>query len=147
MADGVTLNPGAGGAEIDTEQPSTRGLQIQRIKMVLGDVDADAGDVAKDNAMPVSTPVGTASFAAAQSTVGVSAAILVAARTGAVGTGRAAVTIYNNGTATIYLGASGVTISTGFPIVAGNGFTTNTTAAIYAISGTAGQNVGVWETF
>jgi hypothetical protein len=99
-------------------------------------------------------PVGSGSFATGQATVGVSAAVLVAARTGAggngagsAGVGRIAVTITNNGAATIYIGNSGVTTGTGKSIGPGNSLTLNTTAAIYAISGTAGQAVDYVETF
>ena len=54
MADGVVLNPGTGGATVDTETNAGRGnAQMQRMKLVLGDVDTDAGDVALDNPMPV----------------------------------------------------------------------------------------------
>lgn len=106
------------------------------------------GNLAAIKANTAAQDVGSGAFAAAQGTVGVAAASLVAARTGAIGTGRISVTIKNNGTVPIYLGASaGVTTLTGFPMQPGDGFSTNTTAAIFAISGTAGQNVGIWETF
>jgi len=91
--------------------------------------------------------IGAANIAASQATVGTSAALLVAARTGAVGTGRVAVTVSNNGSAIIYIGASGVTTSTGKSIPPGNSFTLKTTAAIYAISGTAAQAVDYVETY
>ena len=53
MSDGVTLNPGSGGAVVDTETNAARGnAQMQRVKVVVGDIDVDGGDVALDNPMP-----------------------------------------------------------------------------------------------
>jgi hypothetical protein len=55
MTDGVTLNPGSGGAIIDTETNAGRSnAQMQRVKLVLGAVDTDGGDVGSTNPMPVS---------------------------------------------------------------------------------------------
>ena len=97
---------------------------------------------------PANNPVGSAAFAASQATVGTSGALIVAARTGAIGTGRIAATIYNNGTATIFVGTStGVLTTTGFPVAPGAALVINTTAALYGISTVAAQNVGVLETF
>lgn len=46
MADtGITLNSGSGGAVVDTELLATRGFQVQRVKLVLGAVDTDLGDL------------------------------------------------------------------------------------------------------
>ncbi|MFZ2105107.1 MAG: hypothetical protein WAV18_06915 [Roseiarcus sp.] len=94
-----------------------------------------------------SQSVGAANLATNQVTVGVTATLLAAARTGVAGTGRIAITILNNGTVTIYLGGSSVLVTTGIQLPAGDAITLNTTAALYAISGTAGQNVGIAETF
>jgi len=69
MTDGVVLNPGVGGATVDTETNAGRGgAQMQRFKLVLGDVDADGGDVAADNPLPISAaalplPAGAATAA------------------------------------------------------------------------------------
>ena len=54
MTDGVTLNLGSGGAVVDTETNSGRSnAQMQRVKIVLGAVDTDGGDVSSSNAMPM----------------------------------------------------------------------------------------------
>lgn len=149
MTDGITLNPGTGGAVVDTELPSARGMQIQRVKLVLGAVDTDSGDVASGNPIPVSfaPPVGAAAFATAQVTVGTTAGQLAAARTGAPGTGRVSITVINNGTVPIFVGISGVLTTTGLQVPAGDAITINTTAAVFAISGSTGQSVGVLESF
>ena len=94
-----------------------------------------------------SPPVGSQSIATGQLSVGTSAALLVAARAGAVGTGRMAVVITNTGTATIYVGNSGVTTSTGLAIPAGQSIRLLTGAAIYAVSGTASQTASYLEEF
>ena len=54
MADGVVINPGSGGPTVDTETNALRnGAQMQRMKIVVGDVDVDGGDAAWDNPLPV----------------------------------------------------------------------------------------------
>jgi len=92
-------------------------------------------------------PVGSAAFAASQASIGTAAAQIVAARVGAVGTGRIAATLYNAGSATVYFGASGVTTTTGMPLPAGASATVNTQAAIYGIAASGTQTIGVMETF
>jgi hypothetical protein len=92
-------------------------------------------------------PVGSASLATSRASIGATAAQIVAARTGAPGTGRIAVTLYNFGSATVFYGASGVTATTGMPLPAGAVATLNTTAAIYGIAASGTQTLGVMETF
>ena len=96
-------------------------------------------------------PVGSAALATTQASIGTSAALIVAARTGAAGTGRIAVTLYNNGAsagaATVFIGNSGVTLATGIPVPYGVPVTVNTQAAIYGISSNDTQTVCVIETF
>jgi len=55
MADGVTLNPMAGGKIVDTEEVTRNAetVELQRIKLVLGAVDVDGGDVSAANPLPV----------------------------------------------------------------------------------------------
>ena len=54
MTDGVILNPGSGGPTVDTETNAGRAnAQMQRMKLVLGDIDTDAGDVSLANPVPV----------------------------------------------------------------------------------------------
>ncbi len=61
MADGVTLNSGAGGATIDTEAVGAGGSHIQRIKIVTGARDTDGGDVSAANPLSVQPSVSSAS--------------------------------------------------------------------------------------
>lgn len=91
--------------------------------------------------------VGTLNFATAQANVGTTATLIVDLRAGPSGSGRVAVTIYNNGSATIYLGGAGVTTSNGLPLVAGASITINAMAAVYGIAASGSQNVGALETF
>lgn len=94
------------------------------------------------------TQVGAASLATSQATIGVVAALVVAARSGAQGVGRAAVTLYNTGAATVYYGpTAGVTTANGMPLPAGAAVTLNTMAAIYGISPGAGNVIGITETY
>ena len=96
---------------------------------------------------PLNKPVGSAAFAASQASIGTAATQIVAARAGAAGTGRIAVTLYNAGSVTIYFGPSGVTTTTGMPLPAGASATINTQAAIYGIAASGTQTIGVMETF
>jgi hypothetical protein len=74
------------------------------------------------------------SVSTAQGSVGVAAGILVPAS----GT-RQSVTLRNRGAATVFLGGPTVTLLNGFALDPGEAFTfSGTTAAIYAISATAG---------
>jgi hypothetical protein len=82
----------------------------------------------------IAPPVGYANFAPGQvASVTSSATSICAARTGAAGTGRGNITVFNTGANTIYLGGSGVTTSTGLPLYPGGSVTLPTTAAIYGI--------------
>lgn len=51
MADNTTLNPGTGGDIIATEEIG--GAKLQRIKLAIGALDADDGDVSAANPIPV----------------------------------------------------------------------------------------------
>lgn len=77
--------------------------------------------------------VGTANITVGQSVIGTGATSIVGARTGAAGIGRVSVTIYNNGSATVFVGGSGVTTNTGLPLLPGGSITIATTAAVYGI--------------
>lgn len=71
-------------------------------------------------------------------TVGLAAGLIVAASS------RQSVLITNNGTAKIFIGAGTVTLASGTPLDIGQSISIDkTTAAIYGISGTAGQDVRV----
>jgi len=57
----------------------------------------------------------------------------------AANTGRQALTIWNDGAATVFLGGAAVTTAAGLPLKAGTGIDfSHTTAAIYAIAAAAG---------
>ena len=69
MADGVTLNPGVGGALVDTETNASRAnAQMQRMKMVLGAIDTDGGDVSPTNPMPTTQASVTFQFSTLNTT-------------------------------------------------------------------------------
>ena len=92
--------------------------------------------------------VGVASFASpAPVTVSnASATLIVAARTGAPGTGRAAVTI--TCVAAVAIGmTSGVTFAGNAQIPAGASLTLNTTSAVYGIATGSSTVCNAWETF
>jgi hypothetical protein len=57
------------------------------------------------------------------------------------------VTLYNAGSATVYFGLSGVTTSTGMPLISGAAVTISTQSAVYGIAASGTQIIGVMETF
>ena len=93
--------------------------------------------------------VGAGSIATSQVSVTSSATLIAAARTGALGIGRVAITIENDGTTDVFIGPFGVTTSIGIllPGVKGAALTIPTTAAVYGITGGASQTVSVLESF
>jgi hypothetical protein len=112
------------------------------------------GPAAPASASPVTPsnqPVGAATIATNQVSVATTAGgtQIVAARTGVAGTGRVSVTVCNTGTTAVYLGASGLTTSTGQYLagIAGACATFNTTAAIYGIVGSGTETVAYSETY
>ena len=94
-----------------------------------------------------SPSVGSGSINSNQVSVGTTATLVAAARTGAQGTGRIAITIINSGTAPVFVGASGVTTGTGVAVAVGASITINTTAAIYSVCASGTQTVSFLETF
>jgi len=92
-------------------------------------------------------PVGAASLATTQVSVGAAAVQLVATRTGPAGVGRVAVTLANTSANTIFFGVSAVSTTTGMPLLPNSSMTLNTTAAIYAIAASGTNIIGVTETF
>lgn len=101
------------------------------------------------NAYVTNTQIGVANFVPAQVSVGATATLIVAARTGAAGIGRKTVCVTNTGSMVVYLGGSGVTTSTGDYLagVAGAGKCFDTQAAIYGIVGTGSETVSETETY
>lgn len=138
MADGVTTNPGSGGPTIYTETDPATGFQMQGVKLLVGAKDANTGPVSATNPMPVYTP-SSQSIATGQGTVNTSAVQIVAARTGAWGTGRINLAIENNSSNPMWIGGSGVTPTTGKEVPGNSAIMWPTQAAIYAVtaSGTA----------
>jgi len=113
------------------------------------DISSIAGTpVSGGGPLPVEE-VGAAAFAATQVSVGNTATLILAARTGAPGTGRLAATVTNIGTIDVYVGGGGVTTGTGqlLPGVKGASLTIPTTAAIYGVVATGTQTVCALETF
>lgn len=92
----------------------------------------------------VTTGIAANSLATAQATVGTSATQIVAARGS-----RVAVTIVNSGTTDVFVGAAGVTATTGIllPGTKGASITIPTNAAIFGVVGTGTQVVSALETF
>lgn len=98
---------------------------------------------------------GTAKYAAV--TVGTGAVLLTAGTNPTGGKqdmssvgDRKNITIFNNGTATIYIGSdSSVTTATGLPIPAGSQYSADygSKVTVYGISGSAGQDVRVLEAY
>ena len=112
---------------------------------------ARVGNVARDAALQITSPPAkqlvtsalASTFVAAAVTVGTSAVQLAA-----VDGARQGIIVENNGTVPIYLGGdNAVTVggaTGGIPVAAGAAFTDSTcTGALWAISGTAGQDVRV----
>ena len=96
--------------------------------------DADAGGLAIQGVVTTAGG-GTGSFGA--TTVGTSFVEVIAANASRTGW-----TIQNNGTAPIYIGSTdAVTVSNGLKIVAGGTYGEDSQGSVYAISGTAGQDV------
>lgn len=95
-------------------------------------------------------PIGAASLATSQASIPTTAGgtQIVAARTGASGTGRVAVTICNTGATAVYVGNSGLTATNG-TYVGPNGacLTLNTTAAVFGITASGTDAVTAAETF
>lgn len=99
--------------------------------------NVDALDVAAPPARQLVTSSAGTQLQTQQTTVGTSAAQLVAASTT-----RQSATIRNRGQGTVYLGGSAVTTTTGFALDPGETFTfSGTTAAIFAIASVAGTPV------
>jgi len=100
-----------------------------------------------------SSAIGAASFATSRVNVTVSAALLVAARPGLSSVGRVAVTLYNRGTVTVYVGpdsnvaSTGTGADVGIDIPAGASLTLNTTAAIYGKTDSGSSTIAAVETY
>lgn len=80
--------------------------------------------------------VGAGSFATGQVTCGTSATVIVSARTGAPGTGRVLLSIINGAVNAIYVGAAGVTTSTGAILATSGVDNENSTAAWDCVAST-----------
>lgn len=115
MADNVTLNAMAGGSVVATDDAGAAG-HVQLTKLAVSAdgsatvipadatnglrVDLSHGSTVASTTVSVGTTAGGTQLVAASST-------------------RRSLGIYNNGSATIFVGASGVTTAAGFPVPAG----------------------------
>ncbi len=111
---------------------------VTAVILVANDATKFAADTPNPKQLVVAS--GGTTLDAAAVTVGTSAVVLAASDAT-----RQSVTIQNKGAASIFVGPSGVTTSTGIELVAAVGTITldKQTAAIYAISGSAGNDVRV----
>jgi hypothetical protein len=148
----------ASGNEYDFAADEVADLLYPRIKPVIGG-DGEVSDLDYgQETMAGSLPVVIASDQSAVAVTPASLAVAVAVAAVTVGTSAAAlpasalanrrtVTVYNNGSATIFLGPSGVLTTTGLPVTAGSAFSLDLAAGVvlYGISGSAGQDVRVLE--
>ena len=100
--------------------------------------DTAAGDLAATRgatapATGLATAQGSATSTSAQ---------LIAARTG-----RRSVTLYNTGSVTVFVGASGVTTTTGFPVPAGSALTIGFAGALFVVTVSGTAAVSSYEVF
>lgn len=118
------------------------GNQVPGVVPLVGCADKAncTGAVSASNPMPVtssggsSPSVGAAAINTGQwSNATGSATQIVAARTGAAGTGRSSLTLFNSGSVAIFYGNVGVTSSTGTRLLPGGSRTLYVTAAIYGV--------------
>lgn len=105
--------------------------------------DSTGTPFSSGNPLPT-VPAQASSIATGQVTVGTSATLICAARTG-----RRAVTVIQEGATLVRLGASGVTTGNGVPLPATQyaSFTFEGGAAVYGIVGSGTQLVSYVETF
>lgn len=108
-----------------------------------------AGSATIGNVGVNNNPVGYAALATSQASISTSSGstIALAARTGAAGTGRGAVIVYNMGANTAYIGASGVTSSTGIPILPGGSLVVPVIAALYAVTASNTTTLAFMEVY
>ena len=104
MADGTTINLGQGGHIIDTEE-LPNGRRGQRVKLAIGAVDADDGDVSSSNPMPSQEARPSSSSVSSISGSASNQQFLMS------NSSRKGATFYNDSTATLYL-KLGTTAST-----------------------------------
>ena len=104
MADDISsITPGSGAT---IRAKSIGGVETQIMQIDVGGESAESL-VSPTNGLPtapLNPPVGAGGFATSQASVGTTAALIVAARTGVAGTGRICAVLYNGGTATVYVG-------------------------------------------
>lgn len=97
---------------------------------------------------PINPPVGALNFTAAQPTIATTSTLVIAARTGTIGSGRVALTLVNQCSQDAFLGPTlGVTTLNGGRLKAGASLTLNTTAAIYGVVATGTCEIDPWETY
>jgi hypothetical protein len=148
VATGVVTCPGGAGAVTNWYIPvgGYLGLRARITGGGVAGITVTATVVPVSNALPFTnaTIVSGSGFTPGQITVGNTATLIVAARSG-----RVRVTIQNMGTTVVYLGGSTVTTATGFrlPGVDGSAYTTQNSAAIYGIVAAGTQAVSFIEEY
>ena len=130
-----------------TQAVSWSGQSVAATQSGVWNVGLAAGSNTVGNVGVNNNPVGSGAFATSQAPIGTAAAQIVAARTGASGTGRISVTLYNFGSATVFIGASGVTAANGLPLAARASLTIDTMAAVFGVAASGTQTVGALESF
>lgn len=115
-------------AVTDPVDGSTKQVVIPAVSLVSASGGASPAGTAADPSF--SKPVGGSSINTNQITVGATATLIVAARAG-----RQSVSITTTAATVLYIGASGVTTTTGHYIAASAGatITVNTAAAVYGV--------------
>ncbi len=131
------------GAEYRSLRISNPNAGALNLKVIAGFGEYSDDEVLIGGSITVSNfpPTTAATFSTAAVPVGVAAVSVIAANAA-----RKSVTIQNNGTAEIELGGAAVAVGAGLIVAGGTAYTLDkTTAEIFAISGTDGQDVRVLE--
>ena len=143
MADNITLNSMSGGAVVATDDAGAAG-HVQVVKLAIS-TDGSATVIPADatNGLKVDVarlPDKGATIAASNVSVGTTETSLASASAS-----RLSVGLYNNGSATVFVGPTGVTTSTGFPIPAGGALFLDqgATAQVFGIVASGTVNVRV----
>jgi hypothetical protein len=100
------------------------------------------------NALSINSIVAPGTLLTSQwSNATASATQILAARTGAAGTGRVSLNLYNAGSNTVFYGPSGVTTANGSRLLPGGSRTLYTTSAIFGVPASGTGNLDVDEVF
>lgn len=131
-ADNIAVTPGTGAIIAAEAISGTANALVQRVKIVLGDVDSDGGDVSSDNQMPISGTITAVSGTAGNFLAAVSGTVTVTGTTTVVSGTAANLLSQVSGTVTAVSGTAGNLLAS----VSG---TVTATGTVTVISGTAGN--------